>query len=101
MLFKRKFLDDQDDEFTASPHIASVQIRLLEALAAVDRGSWTAWADVAGHPSALDRFVAHVAQSDWWGQATPVQRRQYALNYLAPLWVPNQLLDSLVENGQP
>jgi hypothetical protein len=97
MLFDRKF-DSQEDVYFGSPFIASVQHKLVDALAAAEPAkNWAAWRDAAGHPEKVERIRSHLAElGEWWTVAPVIKREAYVRDLLAPLRVDDELLGELI-----
>ena len=90
MLFNRKF-DGPEDEYFGSPFIASVQHKLVDALAAAESGrragSWAAWRNAGAHPQILEKIRRHLTGlGSWWADAPTAKREAYVRDLLARSW---------------
>jgi hypothetical protein len=73
MLFTRKF-DGPEDVYFGSPFIASVQNKLVDALAAqsaAQAAQWSAWRTASRHLHILEKVRQHLANTGtWWADAS-------------------------------
>jgi hypothetical protein len=94
MLIDRKL--SRLDEFSGSPHIATIQHRLADMIAAAEPGKhWDHWRQAEHHPDRIHQIRRYLQQSTAWPAMPPSARRQLVQNLLAPLTPSDALLDEL------
>lgn len=95
MLMDRKF-DCPPDEFFGSPHIAAVQHRLVDMMAAAEpEKDWNHWRQAEHHPHRVDQVRQYLQQSSAWSTMPLDARRQFVYDLFAPLIPGDSLLQDL------
>lgn len=95
MLMDRKFC--RLDEFSGSPHIATIQHRLADMIAAAEPGTpWDHWRQAEHHRDRIQQIRRYLQQEAAWPAMPASVRRQFVQDLLAPLTASDALLEELV-----